>query len=260
METRISRKFEELKKADRKAVIPFFMPGAQGDLSVEDMIISLENAGADLIELGVPFSDPIADGPIIQRSAETALENGMNIDNIFKAIKNARDNTQVPLLLLIYFNSIFRYGIERFLNRCVMVGIDGLIIPDLPFEEHNEIKIFLEGLPIDLITLVARTSSERMKMILPNTSGFVYCVSSLGVTGERNEIHGDLFSFLENIKSYTDTPRAVGFGISTANQAQEISKHCEGIIVGSALVRRFLDEGIESGLKFIKELREAIDK
>ena len=260
METRISRKFKDLKMINRKALIPFFMPGAQGKLSIEETIIALENAGVDLIELGIPFSDPVADGPIIQRSAKKALALGIHTDNVLEAIKNARSKTQVPILLLSYYNSIFKYGNERFAKACSEAGVDGLIIPDLPFEEQDEMKDVLKDIPIDLITLVAKTSDKRMKTILPKTDGFVYCVSTLGVTGERNTVHKDIKPFLDKIKEWTDTPRAIGFGISTAKQAFQISRYCEGVIVGSALVRRFLDEGIESGLEFIGELRESLDK
>ena len=236
------------------------MPGAQGELSIEDTILAIEQAGGDLIELGVPFSDPIADGITIQRSAKKALEQGIHTDHVLEAIAKARTKTQVPILLLVYFNSIFKYGTQRFADACARVGVDGLIIPDLPFEEQDEMKVAIEDLPIDLITLVARTSKERMHMILPNTTGFVYCVSTLGVTGERNNVNADLTGFLASIKAITDTPRAVGFGISTGKQARSISKYSEGVIVGSALVRRFLDEGSESGIAFISELREAIDE
>lgn len=259
MKTRISEKFIELKKINRKALIPFFTPGAQGEFSVEETIIALEKAGADLIELGIPFSDPVADGPTIQKSANIALNAGIHTDYVLKKILNARKNTQVPILLLVYFNSIFKYGTKKFAKACFDAGVDGLIIPDLPYEEQDEMNIVLKGLPIDLITLVASTSKERMKTILPNSSGFVYCVSTVGVTGERSALNEDLSSFLNSIKSHTDTPRAVGFGISTKEQAKTISKLCEGVIVGSALVRRFMNEGSKSGISFIKELRKALD-
>lgn len=259
MKTRISEKFIELKKANRKALIPFFVPGAHKDLSIEDVILNLEKSGADLIEVGIPFSDPVADGKTIQESAKVALNNGIHTNAILSAISNARKSTQVPILLLVYYNSIFKYGTKKFANACYSAGIDGLIIPDLPFEESDEMNVVLNELPIDLITLVARTSNERMKTILPNTSGFIYCVSSVGVTGERASVYEDITSFLDNIKSYTNTPRAVGFGISTPAQAQSISKSCEGVIVGSALVRRLLIDP-NSGFTFINELRNALDK
>ncbi len=259
MKTRISEKFIELKNRKRKALIPFFTPGAHGKITIEDIIFGLENAGADLIELGIPFSDPVADGKIIQESTKIALKKGIHTDDVLDAIKNARENTQIPILLLVYFNSIFKYGTKRFVSACHDAGVDGLIIPDLPYEEQDEINIVLKGIPINLITLVARTSKERMKKILPNSNGFVYCVSSVGVTGERSAIYEDISSFLDEIKKHTNTPRAVGFGISTASQAQQISTFCEGVIVGSALVKRLMYEGYDSGIAFIKELRTAID-
>lgn len=260
METRISKKFEELKSQNRKALIPFFMPGAQGELSIEEIIIKIENAGADLIELGIPFSDPVADGPTIQKSAQVALEKKIHTDNVLEAISNARKKTQVPILLLVYYNSIFKYGCEKFANACYDAGVDGLIIPDLPFEEAGEMKMHTKDLPIDIISLAARTSKARLKMVLSETEGFVYCVSTVGVTGERSAVYSELSAFLDSIKEITSTPRAVGFGISTTEQAAQISKLSEGVIVGSALCRRLLEEGSEAGIKFVADLREAIDK
>lgn len=260
METRISKKFDELKKNNRKALIPFFMPGAQGELSIEETIVKIEKAGADLIELGIPFSDPVADGATIQKSAQVALAKGIHTDDVFQAIKNVRKETQVPILLLVYYNSIFKYGCKKFAKACYNFGIDGLIIPDLPFEEADEMKQHTKDLPIDIISLVTRTSKERLKMVLPKTKGFVYCVSTVGVTGERSAVYSELSSFLDSIKAITATPRAVGFGISTPEQAAEISKFSEGVIVGSALCRRLLEEGSEAGINFVKDLREAIDR
>ena len=259
MITRISRKFEELKASGRKALIPFFMPGAQGEQSIAETILGLEACGADLIELGVPFSDPMADGPVIQRSAEAALKKGVLTNDVFAAVKEAREKTQVPLLLLVYYNSVFKYGAERFAAACVDAGIDGLIIPDLPFEEQSELTCVTQDLPIDIITLVARTSKDRLKTVLEHAEGFIYCVSTTGVTGERSQIYSGLEGFLSEIKSHTKVPRCVGFGISDAKQAAEIAKYADGVIVGSALVRRFLDESAESGYALIREMRKAID-
>ena len=166
---------------------------------------------------------------------------------------------KIPLLLLVYFNSIFKYGIETFVHNCVQSGIDGLIIPDLPYEEQEEITSVIGDQPLDIIQLAAMTSNDRLKKILPDAKGFVYCVSTTGVTGERKQVHAGLDAFLNDVKTYTDTPRAVGFGISTPEQAKEISKQCEGVIIGSALVRRFLEQGTESGIAFIKNVKETME-
>lgn len=258
MMTRISKRFEDLKATGRKALIPFFMPGAQGEQSIAETILELEANGADLIELGVPFSDPMADGPVIQRSAEVALKNGVLTDDIFAAVKEAREKTQIPLLLLVYYNSVFKYGADRFARACVEAGIDGLIIPDLPFEEQSELTCVTQDLPIDIISLVARTSKDRLKTVLEQAEGFIYCVSTTGVTGERSQIYSGLEGFLKDIKSHTQVPRCVGFGISNAKQAAQIAAYAEGVIVGSALVRRFLDESAEAGYELIREMRKAI--
>ena len=259
MDTRIKIKFEQLKQAQKKALITFFMPGAQGEVSIDDTIVALEEAGSDLIELGVPFSDPVADGPVIQASAEEALKKGTTIEDIFAAVGRARRRSQVPLLLLVYFNSIFKYGIASFVQNCVDSGIDGLIIPDLPYEEQDEILSVIGDKPLDVICLAARTSNERLKMILPEARGFVYCVSTTGVTGERKSVHAGLDAFLDEIKAHTNTPRAVGFGISTPQQAREIGALCEGVIIGSALVRRFMEQGFEAGISFIKEVKDTME-
>jgi len=260
MPTRISKKFDVLKRQKRKALIPFFMPGAQGKQSIEKTIVSLEKAGADLIELGIPFSDPVADGPVIQKSAQVALDRGVHTDDVFDAVEKAREITDVPLLFLVYFNSIFKYGQQAFIDRCVAVGIDGLIIPDLPFEEQDELKVTIGEKPIDIITLAAKTSHDRLKKILPRATGFVYCISSTGVTGERSQLMEGLSDFLEKIKEQTKTPRSVGFGVSTPEQAAQISQLAEGVIIGSALVRRFLEQGTNAGIRFIHEVRKAMDE
>lgn len=259
MKTRITEKFKDLKAANRKALIPFFMPGAQGEQSIADTILGLEESGADLIELGVPFSDPMADGPVIQRSAEAALARGVMTDDVLAAVKQARETTQIPLLLLVYYNSVFKYGGARFAAACVDAGIDGLIIPDLPFEEQGELTGITKDLPLDVITLVAKTSKDRLKTVLAETEGFIYCVSTTGVTGERSQVYSGLKDFLSEIMAHTDVPRCVGFGIASAAQAAEVGAYAEGVIVGSALVRRFLDENAEAGYALIRGMRQALD-
>ena len=257
--SRIAEHFAALEQRGRTALIPFFVPGVPAGVSIEDMILGLAESGADLIEIGVPFSDPVADGPVIQQADEQALSGGMNIDTILKAVASVRDKTQTPLLLLIYFNTIHHYGCRRFATDCRDAGVDGLIVPDLPYEEAAELKDPLSGLPIDLITLASMTSHDRLPMILKDSRGFVYCVSTRGVTGERGQLSEGLDEFLAEIKDITNTPRAVGFGISTPEQVRSLKPHCEGIIVGSALVRRLLDEGLESGMNFVRTLRKALD-
>jgi len=257
--SRITKRFIALKEKKRTALIPFFVPGVPEGMSIEDMVLHLEKAGADLIEIGVPFSDPVADGPVIQRADERALADGMNIDRILDAVATVRDRTETPLLLLIYFNTIHHYGCGRFARACRESGVDGLIVPDLPYEEAADLKEPLNGMPIDLITLASMTSRERLPMILTDSKGFVYCVSTKGVTGERGELHEGLKGFLAEVAGITSAPRAVGFGISTPQQAHSLKSRCEGIIIGSGLVRRLLDEGLDEGLNFVRTLRKALD-
>jgi tryptophan synthase alpha chain len=257
--SRITERFAELKKEGRTALIPFFVPGVPACVSIEEIILGLEEAGADLIEIGVPFSDPVADGPVIQRADEKALVGGMNLDTILSAVTNVRSKTATPLLLLIYFNTVHHYGCGRFASACLDVGVDGLIVPDLPYEEQGELREPLLGMPIDLIPLVSMTSRDRLPMILHDARGFVYCVSTTGVTGERGELNERLSGFLADVRDITHTPRAVGFGISTPEQVRYLRDHCEGVIIGSALVRRLLDEGMESGMNFVRSLRKVLD-
>lgn len=257
--SRIDDTFKRLKKENRTALIPFFVPGATGDVSIEDMVLNLAENGADIIEIGVPFSDPAADGPVIQRADDIALKAGMNIQTILDSVASVRSKTATPLLLLIYFNTVNYYGCVRFAGACLKAGVDGLIIPDLPWEEQAEMRGPLCGMPVDLITLAAVTSGNRLPRILSGAQGFVYCVSTKGVTGERGALDQGLSAFLTEIKRHTDTPRAVGFGISTPEQARSLRPYCEGVIVGSALVRRLLDEGVESGMEFIRTMRAALD-
>jgi tryptophan synthase alpha chain len=257
--SRITECFAKLKEKKRTALIPFFVPGVPAGVSIEEMVLHLMQAGADLIEIGVPFSDPVADGPVIQRADEKALADGMNIDTILNAVANVRDKTATPLLLLIYFNTIHHYGCQRFAEACRDAGVDGLIVPDLPYEEAAELKEPLSGMSVDLISLASMTSRDRLPMILKDSRGFVYCVSTRGVTGERGQLSEGLGGFLTEIGDITNTPRAVGFGISTPEQVRSLQPHCEGIIIGSGLVRRLLDEGLDSGTNFVRTLRKALD-
>lgn len=244
-------------KNNRKALIPFIVPGVCG-APVDEIVCSLVDNGADIVEIGIPFSDPVADGPTIQRAGQMALNNGMNTDIVFDMVAKARSKSDVPLVLLVYYNTIFKYGNEKFVEKCLQSGIDGLIVPELPFEERAELDDVIAERPIDLITLAAPTSGDRLKKILPPAKGFIYCVSKAGVTGERSELSPDLKGFMIEVKAYTDKPRAIGFGISSPDMVKSVKAHCEGVIVGSALVRRLLDEDVKSAMDFIYSLRKAL--
>lgn len=275
MKSRVTRSFELLKASGQTGLIPFIIPGisrANNPLSPIDhssvfepdntveLILGLEAAGSDIIEIGIPFSDPVADGPVIQQAAHLALQQGINTDRVFELVEKVRQKSSIPLVLLVYYNCVYRYGRESFIRQCRQRGVDGLIIPDLPLEERGEISALLKGLPLDLITLVSPTSGQRLKRILNIAPGFVYCISRTGVTGERPELSDQLTKLLADIKGLSNTPRAVGFGISNQQQVRELRNHCEGVIVGSALVRRLLGNGLSAGLTFIRELRIALDQ
>ena len=219
-----------------------------GFLTAGDM----EEAGCDLIEIGVPFSDPMAEGVVIQDANVRALKHNTTTDDVFDIVERVRQKTDVPLVFLTYINPVFFYGYEKFFKRCGEFGIDGIISPDLPFEEKGEIVDIARANGVDVISLIAPTSSERIKKIASDASGFIYVVSSLGVTGMRSEIKTDLNAILSDIRAVSDLPLAVGFGINTPKQASKISKIADGVIVGSAIVK-IIEEHGEDASEALKE-------
>lgn len=220
-----------------KAFIAFVTCG-DPDLEVTAEVVraAVEN-GADLIELGIPFSDPTAEGPVIQGANLRALTGGVTTDKIFQFVQALRRDVSVPLVFMTYANVVFSYGADRFLSACGRIGIDGLILPDLPFEEKEEFLPFCHKYGVDLVSLIAPTSKNRIAMIAREAEGFVYIVSSLGVTGVRSEIKTDLASIIQSVRENTKVPCAVGFGISTPEQAKRMSELSDGVIVGSAIVK-----------------------
>lgn len=221
-----------------------FLTGGDPDLArslanIEGLIAG----GADLIEIGIPFSDPVAEGPVIQAANNRALAAGTTTEDIFNLVAAVRRRSSVPIVLLTYLNPVFVYGYERFFARCEETGVDGLIVPDLPLEEKGEIAGFAHRSGVDLIALVAPSSEARIRRIVADATGFIYVVSSLGVTGMRSEIETDLARLISVIRQTAQTPAAVGFGINTPEQAARISGLCDGVIVGSALVRLAAESG-----------------
>lgn len=221
-----------------------FLTGCDPDFeaSVQNML-AMARGGADLIEIGIPFSDPVAEGPVIQAANLRALASGTTTDRLFTLVERVRANTDVPLVFLTYLNPVFKYGYERFFARCTKAGVDGVIIPDLPHEEKGEVEPYAERHGVDIISLVAPTSEARVRQIAASAKGFLYLVSSMGVTGERNEIRTDLASIINEVRMVSDVPVAVGFGVSTPEQAKEIAQAADGVIVGSALVRLAAEQG-----------------
>lgn len=233
---RIDITFEKLKKDNKKALLTFLTVG-DPDLDVsEKAIIQLDKEGADIIELGVPFSDPSADGPIIQDAGTRAITNGTDIYRIFELVERVRDKVNAPLVFLLYYNIIMQYGHDAFFAECKRVGIDGVIIPDLPFEESDEIAEYTEKYGVYQINLVSPTSKERIKKIARNSKGFLYCISSLGVTGMKSEFNTDFNEFFSLIRKYSDIPACIGFGISNGEQVSKLKHYCDGLISGSAIV------------------------
>ncbi len=220
-----------------KAFIPFITCG-DPDLETTAAVVraAVEN-GADLIELGIPFSDPTAEGPVIQGANLRALNGGVTTDQIFRFVRELRRNVTVPIVFMTYANVVFSYGAERFISACKDIGIDGLILPDLPFEEKDEFLPFCHKYGVDLVSLIAPTSENRIAMIAKEAEGFIYIVSSLGVTGVRSEIKTDLTSIVKIVRENTEVPCAIGFGISTPEQAKKMAGFSDGAIVGSAIIR-----------------------
>ena len=220
-----------------KAFIPFITCGDPSLDVTEKIVYAMADAGADLIELGIPFSDPTAEGPVIQAANIRALSGGVTTDRIFDMVERIRRNTDIPMVFMTYANVVFSYGVERFVKKAAETGMDGIILPDVPFEEKEEFDSVCRQYGLDFISLIAPTSHERISMIAKEASGFVYCVSSLGVTGMRSDITTDIGAMVKLVKTANDIPCAVGFGISTPEQAKDMAGKSDGAIVGSAIVR-----------------------
>lgn len=221
----------------KAAFIPFVTCGDPNIETTKRIILAMQNAGASLIELGIPFSDPTAEGPVIQAANVRALAAGTTTDAIFTMVSDMQDDIHVPLVFMTYANVVFSYGKERFMQRCHEVGIAGIILPDVPFEEKDEFEAVCERYNVALISLIAPTSHERIATIAKNARGFIYLVSSLGTTGERSYITTDLASIVRTIRTYTTIPCAIGFGISQPQQAAHMGAIADGVIVGSAIVK-----------------------
>lgn len=245
----------------KKAFIGFVTAGDPCLSKTEEFVLEMERAGASLIELGIPFSDPIAEGPVIQAANIRALSAGCTTDKIFDMVKSLRTKTQIPLVFLAYANTLYKYGYEIFCKKCRETGIDGVIIPDLPFEEKNELAGTAAENGIDIISLIAPTSEQRIQMIAKQASGFIYVVSSMGVTGVRSEIKTDVESIVDTIRKVTDVPVAVGFGINTRKQVEKYTSIADGAIVGSAIVKIIAEYGEDAGshiYNYVSELASGL--
>ena len=229
--------------ANGKAFIPFVTCGDPDLETTAKVVRAMAEAGADLIELGIPFSDPTAEGPVIQSANVRALAAGTTTDKIFELVRDLRKDVTVPMVFMTYANVVFSYGSEKFISTCADIGIDGLILPDVPYEEKEEFDPICKQYGLDLISLVAPTSKDRIAQVADEANGFVYVVSSLGVTGTRREITTDIGAMVQLIRENTSLPCAVGFGISTPEQAKKMAALSDGAIVGSAIVKLIAQYG-----------------
>lgn len=244
-----------------KAFIGFITGGDPDIETTEKLLYTMSESGADLIEIGIPFSDPIAEGPIIQEASERALAAGCTTDKLFDLVAKVSPNLDTPIVFMTYINPIYTYGKEKFMSKCKECGIQGIIVPDLPYEEKDELTPECDKYGIDLISLIAPTSHERITMIAKEAKGFVYCVSSLGVTGVRSEITTDISAMTDLVRKSTDIPCAIGFGISTPEQAKKMSADADGVIVGSAIVKIVAQYGKDSAehvAEYVRSMKEAI--
>lgn len=244
-----------------KAFIPF-LTGGDPDLDTTRVLLkTVQEAGADLVEIGVPFSDPIAEGPVIQEADERSLNAGCTTDKLFDMVSSVKADMHIPMVLMTYVNPIYSYGTEKFLQRCRESGICGIIVPDVPFEEKDELEKPCEKYGVELVSMIAPTSKERIHAIAADASGFLYCVSSMGVTGVRSSITTDVGAMVKLAREVTSIPCAVGFGISTPEQARKMADVSDGAIVGSAIVKIVAAHGRDSAgyvYDYVKSMKDAI--
>ncbi len=255
--SRITDTFHELKKSGKKALIPYIMAGDPSIDATKEFVLDLEAGGADIVELGVPFSDPLADGPTIQRAAERSLQNGTTLKKVLTLVKEIRRQSDIPLILMTYYNPIFKYGIERFIKKAAGVGVDGVIIPDLIPDEAEDFIGLARQHDLDTVFLLAPTSTrDRIHKVSKASRGFIYYVSITGITGSRLSIGETMKDTLRSIRRATKKPVAVGFGISTPEEASVVAKLADGIIIGSAIVK-LITQG-RSIKNFVRNIRKVI--
>ncbi len=263
MSNRIDGMFQRKAALGQKALITFTTAGDPDIETTKRLALAMERAGADLIELGVPYSDPIAEGPVIQAANVRALKHDVRMDTLFQMVAELRRETQIPLVYLIYLNCVLQYGKDAFFRRCREAGVDGVIVPDLPLEESAEISAEAKAHEVRLIRLVAPTSEARIAQIAAEAEGFLYCVSSLGVTGARAAFSTDFERYFAAVNRVKRTPTALGFGISTPEQVRSLKQYADAVIVASAIVKRMAeaaspDEAVRAVEGFVGELKGAM--
>lgn len=257
---RLTATFDKLREGGRRAFIPYVTAGDPDPARTVEILERLADAGADLIELGIPFSDPLADGPTIQAASWRALQRGVSVEHVLKWTEAFSGRCPTPLVLFTYLNPVLAYGAARFRERAIAAGAAGLLITDLPVGEDEDLERRLGGEPLDLVRLVAPTTlPARLGRILKRASGFVYYISRTGVTGERGETRGELAEEVGALRRLTSLPIAVGFGISSPEQAATVAAAADGVVMGSALVRTLTESGVDDGIALARRVREAID-
>lgn len=261
--SRLGETFAALQAKGRRALIPFLMAGDPSLESTAAFLARFAEAGADVLEVGIPFSDPIADGPVNERAAQRALRQGATVAAVFEVIAEARRHLRPPIVLLSYYNPILRFGLDAFCRRAAASGVDGIVIPDLPPEEGDALRMVARPARLDVIFLAAPTSTDaRLARVAGASSGFIYCVSLTGVTGVRETLPGDIGALVARLRKHTTLPICVGFGVSTAEHARQVAAHADGVIVGSAIVSIIEREGPAAGASvqdFVRMLRRSID-
>jgi tryptophan synthase alpha chain len=256
--SRIGARFRQIRSRQGKAFIPYIMAGDPNVARTKELVRILEECGADIIELGVPFSDPLADGPTIQKAAQRSLLEGMTLGGALELVRQLRTHTQIPIVFMTYYNPIFKYGEERFAREAAAAGVDGMIVPDLPPDEATNLLRFSRKAGLDVIFLLAPTSTEkRIKRVSKASGGFIYYVSITGITGAKLSMDSSIESHIARIRTETGKPVAVGFGISTPEEAAAVSRFADAVIVGSAIVKRAGDPD-EELKKYLLSLRSAI--
>lgn len=244
---------------NKKAFIPFITAGDPNLETTKKLLLALQEAGADLIEIGIPFSDPVAEGPVIQEADLRALGAGTTTDKIFDMVMSVSEQLEIPVVFMTYINPVYVYGVEKFAKRAKECGVSGIIVPDVPFEEKEEIQSVFSHYDVTVISMIAPTSSDRVRVIAKEAEGFVYCVSSMGVTGVRTEISTGIADLIRKVKEVKDIPCAVGFGISTPEQAKAMAAVSDGAIVGSAIVKIVAEHGDKS-IPYVKDYVSAMKR
>ncbi len=256
---RIEKTFKKLRLQNKKAFIPYIMAGDPSIEKTKEIVLMFEECGADIVELGVPFTDPLADGPTIQRAAERALKNGVTLKKVIAIVKDLRQKTKIPLVLMTYYNPVFKYGEKRFIADAKDAGVDGVIIPDLPPDEAGEFIRLAKNAALASIFLLAPTSTEdRIKKVASSSTGFIYYVSITGITGAQLLLDGSIEKSINGIHRITDKPVAVGFGVSTPDEAKAVAGISDGVVIGSAIVKKAQGSLDKELRDFLLKLREAI--